>query len=137
MIVLASGKKVPANGKKFQPGQSGNVRGRPKRDLDLAAEARKHAQAAIKALADIVNDTEAPPPSRISAASELLDRGYGRAAQSIDLNHTVDFSQELSDFLRRLHQQETGQVVESPCKPSLIEAVDPTDVEFDELDEER
>ena len=35
-----------------------------------------------------------------------------------------------------IHQQETGQIVESPGKPSLIEAVDATDVEFDEVGEE-
>ena len=132
MIVLPSGKKVPANGKKFAPGVSGNKRGRPKRDLDLAAEARLHAQAAIKALADIVNDAEAPPPSRISAASELLDRGFGKAPQSIDMNHKVDFSQELSDFLRRLHQQETGQVVENQGGSGLIDTDDAIEVEFDE-----
>ena len=136
MIVLPSGKKVPANGKKFQPGRSGNVRGRPKRDLDLAAEARLHAQAAIKALADIVNDAEAPPPTRISAASELLDRGFGRAPQSIDMKHKHDFSADLSAFLARLHREDTGQVVESRGNSGLIEADDATDVEFDEVVEE-
>jgi hypothetical protein len=136
MIVLASGKKVPANGKKFQPGRSGNVRGRPKRDLDLAAEARRHAHKALKALVEIVEDQEQPSSARISAANELLNRGYGSSPRAIDVNVSHSFSQELSAFLRQLHHQETGQVVESPGKPSLIEAVDATDVELDEIDEE-
>ena len=136
MIVLPSGKKVPANGRKFAPGVSGNKRGRPKRDLDLAAEARLHAQAAIKALADIVKDADAPPPSRISAASELLDRGFGGAPQSIDLKHKHDFSADLSAFLARLHRQETGQVVENQGSSGLIDADDAIEVEFDEVVEE-
>jgi hypothetical protein len=137
MIVLPSGKKVPANGKKFQPGRSGNVRGRPKRDLDLAAEARRHAHKAINALVQIVEDEEQPSPARISAANSLLDRGFGSAPKAIDVNVSHSFSQELSAFLRRLHQQETGQVVENEGNAGLIEAVDATDVEFDEIDEER
>jgi hypothetical protein len=117
---------------RFKPGNRANPRGRPKRDLDLAAEARKHAQSAIKALADIVNDTDAPPPSRISAASELLDRGYGTAPRSIDLNVSHGFSQELSQFLRRLHQEETGQIIENQGGSGLIAV----DIEFDEVVEE-
>jgi hypothetical protein len=122
MIILPSGKKVPANGKKFPPGVSGNKRGRPKRDLDLAAEARRHAHKAINALVQIVEDEKQPSPARISAANSLLDRGFGSAPKAIDVNVSHSFSQELGAFLRRLHQQETGQVVESPGKTSLIEA---------------
>jgi len=100
---LPCGKKVPTNGKIWKKGQSGNPRGRPKKDLDLAKEAQKHAMKAIQALADIVADTEAPPPSRISAASELLDRGFGRAPQHIDMKHTVGLSEEFEAFIRRLN----------------------------------
>ena len=104
MIILPSGKKVPANGKKFQPGRSGHVRGRPKRDLDLAAEARRHAHKAIKALVEIVEDQEQPSSARISAANELLNRGYGSSPRAIDVNVSHSFSHELSAFLRRLHE---------------------------------
>ena len=70
MIGLPSGKKGPANGNKFLSGRSGNVRGRPKRDLDLAAEASRHAHKTIKALVEIVEDQEQPSSTRISAANE-------------------------------------------------------------------
>jgi hypothetical protein len=60
----------------------------------------------------------------------------GKAPQSIDTNHKVNFSQELSAFLARLHRQETGQVVETQGSSGLIGADDGIEVEFDEVGEE-
>ena len=127
--------KKRVRGRPFQKGQSGNKRGRPNRDYDLAALARRYAVDAIDTLACIMNDGKAPPSARIKAASELLSRGYGTAPRAIDINVSHNFSQELSSFLRRLHQEETGPVVENRGNSGLIEAVDATDVEFDEVAE--
>jgi hypothetical protein len=51
--------------------------------------ARKHTADAIKTLATIMRNAKAPPAARTAAASALLDRGYGRPAQTIEvtLNH--------------------------------------------------
>lgn len=94
---LAGLKRVPKGG------PSPNPSGRPKKDLDLAREAQKHAMLAIKTLADVCGNEEAPPASRISAASELLDRGYGRAPQSIKLNAELSFGEQFEDFIRQLN----------------------------------
>lgn len=58
-------------------GISGNPRGRPKADYTLAAEAKKHTKKALQALVEIVSDRESP--QRVSAARELLDRGWGKS----------------------------------------------------------
>src|SRR5215467_5572732 len=68
-------------GKPFQKGQSGNPGGRPKEIAEVKELAREHMPAAIEALASIMNNPKASDAARFSAASALLDRGYGKAPQ--------------------------------------------------------
>ena len=67
----------------FQPGQSGNPSGRPKENARVKELARQHTEQAIATLAMVMNDESAKPGERVSAASALLDRGYGKPAQTI------------------------------------------------------
>src|SRR5262245_37687483 len=71
-------------GKPFQKGQSGNPGGRPKEIAEVKELARAHMPAAIEALASIMNNPKASDAARVSAATALLDRGYGKAPQHID-----------------------------------------------------
>jgi hypothetical protein len=57
---------------------SPNPGGRPKALHNLQELARQHTEAAIKTLAEIMNDEKAPHSARISAADALLSRGWGR-----------------------------------------------------------
>lgn len=63
---------------RFQKGQSGNPGGRPKAAGEIRELARKHTQAAIRALVDALQDER----TKVSAAVALLDRGYGKPAQA-------------------------------------------------------
>ena len=67
----------------FAPGQSGNPGGRPKDNGRIKALARKHDEAAIATLAEIMNSPDAKPGERVAAANALLDRGHGKPAQTI------------------------------------------------------
>ena len=69
---------------RWRKGQSGNPGGRPKVIGDLQEQARQWAPEALEALREIAASRDAPPSARVSAAVALLDRGYGKPAQSID-----------------------------------------------------
>ncbi len=50
--------------------------------VDRASIGREHSQA----LDEIVEDKDAPAAARVSAASVLLDRGHGKAAQLVEVS---------------------------------------------------
>jgi hypothetical protein len=84
----------------FQPGQSGNPSGRPKEDPSLRDACRKHTEAAIMVLANALGDENVK--NQITAAKELLDRGYGRAAQSVEIGSDPEKPLLLQEVIRRI-----------------------------------
>ena len=72
------GGKRPGAGRK--PGKVGAAK------RALSDMAKDHAEAAIKTLAEIHADKEAPPAARVSAATAILDRAYGKPPQCVELS---------------------------------------------------
>ncbi|SEJ55818.1 hypothetical protein [Frateuria terrea] len=62
---------------------------RNKATADVKAAAQEYGEEAVCMLAQIMRGAEMPPAARVSAAKELLDRGYGKAPQTIDQTTTV------------------------------------------------
>lgn len=74
----------------FVKGQSGNPGGRPKDAAQIAGLARKHSREAIKKLVEWMRSDNAK--ASVSAAQALLDRGYGKPQQSMNLSGSVEIS---------------------------------------------
>lgn len=50
---------------------------------EIRSLARSHTESAIRVLAGIMNEEQAPHAARVSAATALLDRGWGKPAQVV------------------------------------------------------
>ena len=69
------------------PRTGGRPKGVPNKiTADVKALAQVYCSDAIDTLAKIMSDSEVPPAARVSAAKELIDRGYGKAIQPTELS---------------------------------------------------
>jgi hypothetical protein len=60
-----------------------------KAPLEIRSLARKHTHKALKTLVSIMVEPKAPAAARIMAANALLDRGWGKAAQLVDVQGEI------------------------------------------------
>lgn len=103
-------RKLPKGMTPWKPGQSGNPRGRPKKDYLLSELAQEKTEEALTNLCQIMNNKSASANARVAAAAEILDRGWGRAPQSLELNHNMTFSDQFEAFLQDLHTEHKNRV---------------------------
>ena len=111
----------------YKKGQSGNPRGRPKRDAEVSELARVHTAEALETLASVMRNTKAPASARVSAASAILDRGHGKAPQHI----TTERLDIMTDAELDRHIRETAADMRAMGMGHLLDA-DP-----DEADDKR
>lgn len=79
-----------ATGGSFKPGQSGNPGGRKKKteaDKHVEELARVSTTSALKTLVSVMESKSSPPSARVSAACAVLDRGWGRAPQTVEIGN--------------------------------------------------
>jgi hypothetical protein len=95
---------------KFTKGKSGNPGGRPKVIGELRALARAYAPDAIKELARLAVKARSET-ARVAAIRELLDRGYGKAAQA----HEIGFADRDGD------QNKTSEELRAEIIDQIVE----------------
>lgn len=83
-LALSNAKQRPKPSHLWKPGQSGNPSGRAKIEGNVQELARAHTAIAIEALRETIENKL--HPQRITAASIMLDRAWGRAPQTVDVN---------------------------------------------------
>lgn len=110
-----------ANLRPFRKGHSIKSPGRPRKDRTLETElmidaAQDSAKKALDALLQIVTNDRANPHARVAAAAELLDRGFGKAKQQVDLNATMTISDEFEQFVRTLTHHDDVKMIEARAK---------------------
>ncbi|MDI6824722.1 MAG: hypothetical protein QME87_10275 [Bacillota bacterium] len=66
-------------------GSTPNPGGRPKEIAEVRELARQHTEEAISVLVEIMLDPEAKHAARVAAANALLDRGWGRPQQALEV----------------------------------------------------
>jgi hypothetical protein len=67
--------------------------------LDLA---RERSPAALDKIFAIMNDETVPPAVQLAAAGMILDRGYGKPRQSVEVEKQ---GRSLEDILRAIHEK--------------------------------
>jgi hypothetical protein len=99
------------------PGRSANPGGRTKDSFAIQELAKSYAPQAVKTLAALMVDKRVPAQVRVNAAQALLDRGYGRPAQSIEAKvETVDLGAMHLAALQALAGQNGKQ---GPATPAV------------------
>jgi hypothetical protein len=83
-------------------------------------QAQQHGEEAISVLASIMRDCEAPPSARISAASEILNRGYGRP---VDQKAMVVMSQQIDRTLMP-REMTTRDIIDELARLSRERVID-------------
>jgi hypothetical protein len=83
-------------------GTSGNPSGRTKEVGIVRDLAREHTTAAIETLVAICKDNKVSPSARVAAASALLDRGWGKASQAMDVS--IEQRTSLVEILTQLNE---------------------------------
>jgi hypothetical protein len=127
---FTSGVAAPRTaGGRFLPGMSGNPKGRGAKGSqvrlfsNLSVEARKYAAMALDTLVDLMQAGQTGSV-RLNAAMAILDRGYGRPQQSIDLKTDgpqvqVNLFQDFSTDEQRLAAETLAAINANPAALSL------------------
>lgn len=71
----------------WQKGTSGNPGGKRKADYRIKDLAKEYTQEALATLRQVMKSSE-DDRARVAAANAILDRGYGKPAQSVDLTNS-------------------------------------------------
>ena len=93
----------------FKKGQSGNPGGRPKEIRELKEIAQSHGAAMIEALVKIAK-TGKSESARVTAATVLLERGFGKPLQQIETGQPGEFEALDRDQLREFVEREAAEL---------------------------
>lgn len=91
------------SGTSWVKGQSGNPAGRAKSEYALRDYARTFTEEALQTIVGIMRDERASADVRLRAAETLLNRGWGRAPQSVALEAGPEARLTLAHIVREVN----------------------------------
>lgn len=68
-----------------------------KTSADIRSLARSHTATAVRTLAGIMKERRAPAAARVSAAIAVLDRGWGKPQQAIEMDWRQKSPDQMTD----------------------------------------
>jgi hypothetical protein len=86
---------------------------------DIRSLARVHTETCIRVLAGIMQQTDAPPAARVSAATMLLDRGWGKPHQTSEVTVRRAIAKDIAD-------DELANIALGSGEGAASETVDPS-----------
>ena len=110
-------KKPPTSGS-FEKGKSGNPGGRPKAITEIRELAREHGPWAITRLRELAEGGDGKVA--VAAVRELLDRGYGRPVQAVEVDarvHASDPRELLESLLGRVSARGDAAALDPKPQP--------------------
>lgn len=90
----------------WKPGVCPNPGGRPKQLASVRDLAREKTEKAISTLVSVMDGRKSPPNARVAAAVALLDRGWGRPPQAMELSASEKDNRSFSWDLSKLTDKE-------------------------------
>lgn len=95
----------------FQKGQVSNPKGREPIVREVQTLAKQQTELAVNTLVEIMTNEKTNGSARVQAAVALLDRGWGRPKQSVDIKVDHDAS-GLAAALDALRERETKAIAD-------------------------
>ena len=116
---------MPKADSQFRSGQSGNPGGRPKGERSVREIAQQHTAAAMETLVTVMQTGK--NSERVQAATALLDRGWGKPTQSVEMSGDRTTLVDLLVSLNNSH------AVSDPAtgSPAITDATDAGDTAAD------
>ena len=97
------------NGRWLPGGRSPNAGGLSREKRELIDLARERSPAALDKIFAIMSDDAVPPAVQLAAAGMILDRGYGKPRQSVEVEKQ---GRSLEDILRAIYEAREAEAQE-------------------------
>lgn len=109
----------------WQPGQSGNPGGRPKQNKTVTELALQEAPAAFSRIVELARsvDPSVDPKLKLQANTYIIDRAYGKAAQSVNVSGEVNIPITITVGTKTIQGALPESIVQPVIEATVVEEI--------------